>query len=229
MDALLLVRFQVITRANIDLLLIAPKGETAVKFQSKYIFSCEKMDLKMSYARCRSFCLSLTHLGGDKMDAVSQTAFSSAIFVNKNRYISIKISLKFVPNGLISNIPVLVQIMACCRPGDKPLSKAMMAWVGDGSGWGCEVSCGGHHRQRGKTTIGSALGGAVLDFTQILAYLVHNVSRSQLYLGFGHFGWLPSFFGQLHFGGFVVKLYFIYWNYSLSSGWHIVAAKGIVA
>ena len=64
-------------------------------------------------------------------------------------------------------------------------------------GWvGCEVSCGGHHRQRGKTTTGSALDGAVFDIAQILAYLVHNMSRYQLYLGFGHFGWLPSFFGQ---------------------------------
>ena len=63
-------------------------------------------------------------------------------------------------------------------------------------GWGCEVSCGGHHRPKGKTTTGSALDGAVFDTTQILAYLVHNMSGSQLYLGFGHFGWLPSFFGQ---------------------------------
>ena len=55
-------------------------------------------------------------------------------------------------------------------------------------GWGCEVSCGGHHRPRGKTTTGSALDGAVFDIAQILAYLVHNMSRSQLYLGFGHFG-----------------------------------------
>ena len=60
-------------------------------------------------------------------------------------------------------------------------------------GWGCEVSCSGHHRPRGKTTTGSALDGAVFDITQILAYLVHNMSRSQLYLGFGHFGWLPFF------------------------------------
>ena len=65
-----------------------------------------------------------------------------------------------------------------------------------GGGWGCEVSCGGHHRPRGKTTTGSALVGAVFDIAQILAYLVHNMSRSQLYLGFGHFGWLPSFFSQ---------------------------------
>ena len=66
-------------------------------------------------------------------------------------------------------------------------------------------------RQRGKITTGSALDGAVLDFTQILAYLVHNMSRYQLYLGFGHFG------------GLMVELYFICWNYSLSSGWHIIA------
>ena len=76
----------------------------------------------------------------------------------------------------------------------------------------------------GKTTMGPALGGAVLDFTQILDYLVHNMSRSQLYLGFGHFGWLPSFSGQEHFCGFMFKLYFIFWNYSLSSGWPIIAA-----
>ena len=54
-------------------------------------------------------------------------------------------------------------------------------------GWGCEVSCCGYHRPRGKTTMGSALDGAVFDFAQILAYLVHNMSRSQLHLGFGHF------------------------------------------
>ena len=37
--------------------------------------------------------------------------------------------------------------------------------------------------QRGKTTTGSALDGAVFDIAQILAYLVHNMSSSQLYLG----------------------------------------------
>ena len=48
------------------------------------------------------------------------------IFMNKNVRISINISLKFVPKGLINNIPALVQIMAWCRPGDKPLSEPMM-------------------------------------------------------------------------------------------------------
>ena len=48
------------------------------------------------------------------------------IFLNENVWISIKISLKFVPKGPIYNIPALVQIMAWPRPGDKPLSEPMM-------------------------------------------------------------------------------------------------------
>ena len=48
------------------------------------------------------------------------------IFMFENVIISIKISLKFVPKGPITNIPALVQIMAWRRPGDKPLSEAMM-------------------------------------------------------------------------------------------------------
>ena len=66
------------------------------------------------------------------------------IFLNKNVWISIEMSLKFVPKGPINNIPALVQIMAWCRPGDKPLSEPMMVsltahicvtrpqWVNDG-------------------------------------------------------------------------------------------------
>ena len=49
------------------------------------------------------------------------------IFLNENVSIAIKISLKFVPKGPISNIPSLVQIMAWRRPGNKPLSEPMMA------------------------------------------------------------------------------------------------------
>ena len=48
------------------------------------------------------------------------------IFVNENVWIPIKISLKFVPKGLINNIPALVQIMAWRRAGDKPLSEPMI-------------------------------------------------------------------------------------------------------
>ena len=49
-----------------------------------------------------------------------------SFFFNENVWISIKISLKFVPKGPINNIPALVQIMAWRRPGDKPLSETMM-------------------------------------------------------------------------------------------------------
>ena len=48
------------------------------------------------------------------------------IFFNEKIWISIKISLKFVPKGPINNIPALVQTMAWRRPGDKPLSETML-------------------------------------------------------------------------------------------------------
>ena len=48
------------------------------------------------------------------------------IFLNESIWISIEISLKFVPKGPISNIPALGKIMAWRRPGDKPLSEPML-------------------------------------------------------------------------------------------------------
>ena len=48
------------------------------------------------------------------------------IFLNVNAWISLKISLKFVPRVRINNIPSLIQIIAWRRPGDKPLSEPMM-------------------------------------------------------------------------------------------------------
>ena len=48
------------------------------------------------------------------------------IFLNENIRISTKNSMKFVPKGLINNIPALVLIMAWRRPGDKPLSEPML-------------------------------------------------------------------------------------------------------
>ena len=48
------------------------------------------------------------------------------LFLNKNVWISVKISLKFVPDGPINNIPAQVQIMAWRRQGDNTLSEPMM-------------------------------------------------------------------------------------------------------
>ena len=50
---------------------------------------------------------SLTHWGRDNMDAMSQTTFLMH-FLNEDIWIPIKISLKFVPKGLINNTPSLV-------------------------------------------------------------------------------------------------------------------------
>ena len=43
------------------------------------------------------------------------------VFIQQLTHWGIRISLKFIPKGLISNILALVQIMVCRRPGDKPL------------------------------------------------------------------------------------------------------------
>ena len=51
------------------------------------------------------------------MAAIFADDILKCIFWNKNVWIAIKISLKFVPGGLINNIPALVQIMAWHRPG----------------------------------------------------------------------------------------------------------------
>ena len=48
------------------------------------------------------------------------------IFQDENEWISSRISLKFVPDVRINNIPALVQIMAWRRLGDKPLSEPVL-------------------------------------------------------------------------------------------------------
>ena len=48
------------------------------------------------------------------------------IFLKENIWISTNISLNFVPDNQINNIPALVQIIAWRRPDIKPLSEAMM-------------------------------------------------------------------------------------------------------
>ena len=52
-------------------------------------------------------------------------------FLNENFWISNNMSLKCVPQGLIDNISSLVQVMAYCRSGDKPLYEPIMALITD--------------------------------------------------------------------------------------------------
>ena len=71
--------------------------------------------------------------GGMTLSVVHETRwlpFYNDIFkcvlFNENVSLSIKISLKFVPKGAMTNIPAMVQIMAWRQLGDKPLSEPMM-------------------------------------------------------------------------------------------------------
>ena len=45
----------------------------------------------------------IIHLALNKMDTVSQTILSNAFFLNEDFCIWIKISLRFIPGGLIDN------------------------------------------------------------------------------------------------------------------------------
>ena len=71
-------------------------------------------------------CLSLNTLRPRQNGRLFADDTFKCIFLNQNVWISIKISLNFVPRDPINNIPALVQIMAWRRPGDKPLSEPMM-------------------------------------------------------------------------------------------------------
>ena len=71
----------------------------------------------------------LRHWGRGKMAAIFADDIFTCIFLNENICSSIKImSVKFVPKRPIDNIPVLGQIMAWRRPGDKPLSEPILVY-----------------------------------------------------------------------------------------------------
>ena len=133
-------RRQAIIWTNAGILLIGPLG---TNFSENLIeiltFSCTKMQLKVSSAKWRPFCLGLNVLNTvlqirwhyqhieskTKWPPFCRQLFQMH-FLNKNAWISINISLKFVPEGQINNIPALVQIMAWHQPGSNPLSEPTM-------------------------------------------------------------------------------------------------------
>ena len=69
----------------------------------------------------------MTHPSWTKWLPFWQMTFPNEFFLNENGRISIEIPLKFVPKNPIDNKPALVQIMAWCWPGNKPLFWPMMA------------------------------------------------------------------------------------------------------
>ena len=73
----------------------------------------------------------LTHLPLDKMDDIPADDIFKCIFLNENDRILIQISLKSVPRSPIDNKTVLVQVMAWCRTGDKPLPEPRLTQFTD--------------------------------------------------------------------------------------------------
>ena len=65
------------------------------------------------------------------MTANFLTTISNAFFLNGNVWISIKISLKFIPEGPTNTISALAHIMAWRPTGEKPLSEPVMAYFAD--------------------------------------------------------------------------------------------------
>ena len=68
------------------------------------------------------YLICITHWGRDYMVPISQMTFSNAFSWMK----MYDFCLRFVSGVRINNIPGLVQIMAWCWPGDKPLYEPMM-------------------------------------------------------------------------------------------------------
>ena len=53
------------------------------------------------------------------------------IFLNENDKIPVHISLTFIPRDPIDNEAALVQVMAWCQTGNKPLPEPMMTQFSD--------------------------------------------------------------------------------------------------
>ena len=71
----------------------------------------------------------------DKLAAILADDIFEWIFLDENGRISIQISLKFVPKSPMGNKPVLVQVMAWRRTGDKSLPEPMMIQFTDAYMW----------------------------------------------------------------------------------------------
>ena len=98
------------------------------KKKISYHFPCWPVAVKSCYMWCASFIIaqSLNTLRPRQNGRHFADDTFKRIPMNENVRVSTNISLKFVPEGLINNIPALVQIMAWRRPGAKPLSEPMM-------------------------------------------------------------------------------------------------------
>ena len=78
------------------------------------------------WSDCDTFCTTLTHWGQEKMAAISETESSNAFSWTKIYECQITFHWSLFLRVKLT-IVALVQIMAWCRPGNKPLSESMVA------------------------------------------------------------------------------------------------------
>ena len=98
-------------------ILILVVSKQYIEWKSTHDSACTNpWGMSLWWPSLRLLC-SLTHWGRDKMAAFFADDIFKCIFLNENFWISNKISLKYVPEGLIDNKPSLVLIMGCRRTG----------------------------------------------------------------------------------------------------------------
>ena len=99
--------------------------QTAIHFPNLHKYEVQWMHISF---QCRHMSVKAYHVTGNT------TAYSIAcehieartkLPPFRRRYFEIHFFNEYVPKFRINNIPALVQIMAKCRPGDKPLSEPM--------------------------------------------------------------------------------------------------------
>ena len=89
-----------------------------LEFALPFSWGTQRQRSQISFCWCNSYMLTASLYGN---------AFSvESISLNKNVWVSIRMTLEFVHKGPINNIAALVQIMAWRRLSDKTLSEPMM-------------------------------------------------------------------------------------------------------
>ena len=119
------------------------------------------------------------------------------IFLNENIWISNKISLKYVPWGLIDSMSALVQIMVWRRPGDKPLSEPMLTQFTDTEPhmqhWGRWVKQSGTKPNLVAKILATKFGGRFCRLPKLVAKIsskFQHLVNTGLDVGSG-IKWLP--------------------------------------
>ena len=109
----------IVSKTILDQSVAALKNHAAARFFS----SCHISEV---WLLNWCWCVYLTHIPLEKMATIFADDIFKCIFMNEVFCISIKISLKFVPEGPIDNKSVLVQVMVLCQTAVKPLPEPML-------------------------------------------------------------------------------------------------------